>query len=131
MQWLIKRFYCNSTTLHLLSARDVSSLTRVRLLPPANEVWGNVICLQVCVCPQGGCLVPGGAWSWRVHGPRGCMVLGGCMVPGGGCLVKTPPTATAAGSTHPSGMHTCYESECDIASTWVHREFNLIEVFLN
>ena len=24
-------------------------------LPPANEVWGKVICLQVCVCPQGGC----------------------------------------------------------------------------
>ena len=23
------------------------------LLPPANEVWGKVICLQACVCPQG------------------------------------------------------------------------------
>ena len=23
-------------------------------LPSANEVWGKVICLQVCVCPQGG-----------------------------------------------------------------------------
>ena len=26
-----------------------------RLLPPSNEVGGKVICLQVCVCPQGGC----------------------------------------------------------------------------
>ena len=24
------------------------------LLPPANEVWGKVICLHSCVCPQGG-----------------------------------------------------------------------------
>ena len=23
-------------------------------LPPANEVWCKVICLQACVCPQGG-----------------------------------------------------------------------------
>ena len=40
------------------------------LLPPANEVWGKVISLQVCVCPWvGGCLVPeGGAWSRGVPG---------------------------------------------------------------
>ena len=26
----------------------------------------------------------------------------------GGCLVETPPgTATAAGGTHPTGMHSC------------------------
>ena len=50
-----------------------------------------------------GCLVlgvpgPGSAWSW------GCLVLGACSQ-GRGCLVETPQTATAAGSTHPSGMH--------------------------
>ena len=33
--------------------------------------------------PGGGCLVPGGAW-WR-----------------------PPQTATAAGGTHPTGMHSC------------------------
>ena len=27
-----------------------------RLLPPVNEVCGNVICLQVCICPQGGAI---------------------------------------------------------------------------
>ena len=36
-------------------------------------------------------MVPGGAWSW------------------GGGLVETPPEpATAAGGTHPTGMHSCY-----------------------
>ena len=49
-------------------------------LPPANEVWGKVICLQACVCPQGG-----SAWSGgRMHGPGGgCMVLGGAWSGGG------------------------------------------------
>ena len=35
-----------------------------------------------------------------MHGPGGCMVRG---VPGG-----PPMTATAAGGTHPTGMHSCY-----------------------
>ena len=49
----------------------------------------------------GGCMVPGG-WSrggvcmvWGVHGPGG--VHGG-----------DPPTATAAGGTHPTGIHSCF-----------------------
>ena len=80
------------------------------LLPPANEVRGKVICLQVCVCPQGGCLVPGGVWSQGVPGPGGawswgCLVpgvpdLGGCLVPGGclvGGLVETPPDGYCCG----------------------------------
>ena len=45
-------------------------------LPPANEVWGKVICLQVCVCPQGGMPGPGGC--------EGCLVTGGDP-PGGYC----------------------------------------------
>ena len=69
--------------------------------------------LQVCVCPQGACLVQGGllpvgAWSggsaprevaWSRGGSRGgCLVQGGCVDP--------PPTA--AGGTHPTtGMHSC------------------------
>ena len=35
-------------------------------LPPANEVWGKVICLQACVCPQRGMPASGG-----VPGPGG------------------------------------------------------------
>ena len=62
------------------------------LLPPANEVWGKVICLQLCVCPQGGVPALGGVCS-RGSGP-------------GGTWWRTPtPTATAAGGTHPTGMH--------------------------
>ena len=74
-------------------------------------------------------MVPGGCMVWGVHGVggawcggcmvwgRGCMVPGGCMVLGmhgtGGCMVPggvpgaDPPTATAAGGTHPTGMHSC------------------------
>ena len=43
-------------------------------------------------------------WSWGrdqgVPGQGGCLLRGG--VPGG-----DPPTATAAGGTHPTGMHSC------------------------
>ena len=51
-----------------------------------------------------GCLVPGGAWSggW-VPGP------GGVGVPGG----DPPGMATAAGGTHPTGMHSCYFGDRD------------------
>ena len=56
------------------------------------------------------------AWSGGVcmvrgmHGPGGCNWSGG----GGVCLVRgpgwdsTPKTATAAGGTHPTGMHSCF-----------------------
>ena len=77
------------------------------LLPPANEVWGKVIYLQVCVCPQvGSYLVPGGvpgpgeAWSQRG------LIPGRVPGPGG----SLPPMATAAGGTHPTGIHSC--SQC-------------------
>ena len=45
----------------------------------------------------GGCMVPG------VHGPGGEWSWGACSrgMPGG------DPPATAAGSTHPTGMHFC------------------------
>ena len=43
---------------------------------------------------------PGGRGAWS----KGAWSGGWCLVPGG-CLVETPPTATAAGGTHPTGMH--------------------------
>ena len=50
------------------------------------------------VWSQGGGLVPG----W------GHLVPVGVPAPGGGCLVERPlPTVTAAGGTHPTGMHSC------------------------
>ena len=65
-------------------------------LPPANEVWGKV---------TGGVPGPGGAWS------RGSAWSEGCLVE-----TPTPPpgTASAAGGTHPIGMHSCLK----IISLW-------------
>ena len=96
-------------------------------LPPANEVWGRVICLQACVCPQGGCLLPGGVCSGGVCSQEGCLFWGGRGVsapggmgvsaPGGllrgdvrgGTWWRPPTTATAAGATHSTGMHSCFK----------------------
>ena len=54
-------------------------------------------------CP-GGCLVPGGSapggvWSGGVPGPGGC------------AWWRPPLTASAAGGTHPIGMHSCFVLE--------------------
>ena len=74
-------------------------------LPPANEVWGKVIFSQACVknSVHGGGSVPGG-----------CLVLEGVCswgVPGlGGAWWRPPGMATAAGGTHPAGIHSCYIS---------------------
>ena len=73
------------------------------LLPPATKLGQGYIFTGVCdsvnrgVSAPGGCLLPGG----MVSAPGG-----GCLLRGG-CLVETPPprTATAAGGTHPTGMH--------------------------
>ena len=61
----------------------------------------------------GGCACSQGVWSQRVPAPGGSSPRGrGCLLSGGlvpeGCLVETPTTATAAGGTHPTGMHSCF-----------------------
>ena len=69
---------------------------------PKGEVEGD---LAGGVC-SGGCLLQGGACS------RGlCLLQGGAC--SGGCLLQVgcgdpPMMATAAGSTHPTGMHSCF-----------------------
>ena len=99
--------------------------------------FAKVMFLHMCVCPQGGTCskgagglvagrvpAPWGVWSWGGLVPGGCL-LQGCLVPGGGCsrgrgcLLRVgsgprglgcgdpPVTATAAGGTHPTGMHSC------------------------
>ena len=64
----------------------------------------------MCVCPQGGS-GPGGCLVWGVPGPGGSGPGGGPgpggSGPGGG-PGGDPPMASAAGSTHPTGMHSCY-----------------------
>ena len=76
-------------------------------LPPKNKVWGKVIFLHPFVI-----LFTGG-----VPGLGGCLVPGGCLIPGeglvqggsgpGGVPSDPPRTATDAGGTHPTGMHSC------------------------
>ena len=70
-----------------------------------------------CLSTGGRCLVPGGPASWGVPARGGLVPGGGCLlwgVPGPGrmpapgeWLEETPRTATAAGGTHPIGMHSC------------------------
>ena len=78
-------------------------------LPPANEVWGKVICLHLSVIlSTGRCMVRGVPGLRGVPGPAACLVQGGTWSRGM-CLVETQPqTATALGGTHPTGMHYCY-----------------------
>ena len=66
-------------------------------LPPANEVCEGYVFTPVV--------------SHSVHGGEGCLVPGGLLRGGGGGLPggDPPRTATAAGGTHPTGMHSCYQ----------------------
>ena len=71
-------------------------------LPPANEVSGRVIFSQACVKNSVHREVVSG--PGRVPGPGGCLVPGVGLVPEGSGD-PPPRTATAAGGTHPTGMH--------------------------
>ena len=90
------------------------------LLPPANEVWCKVICLQVCVCQQGGGVWSrGDAWSrgsglgsgvWSQGGAcsQGVPGLGG-LVPGGAWSLGGAWWRPPGWLLHPTGMHSCFE----------------------
>ena len=62
----------------------------------------------------------GGVWSGGEGACSGGWGGGWCLVLGGGacsrgvwsreCLVETPRTATAAGGTHPTAMHSCFHA---------------------
>ena len=78
----------------------INFIEQLSLLPPATKLRQGYVFTRVCdsvhggVC-SGGCLVRGGS------APR--------AVPGLGGFVESPPvTATAAGGTHPTGMHSCF-----------------------
>ena len=75
---------------------------KIMSLPPATKLGQGYIFTGICDSVHKG----GGAWSWGVLGPWGCLVLGG-GVPGGDPL----KTATAVGSMHPTGMHSCLISD--------------------
>ena len=62
-------------------------------------------CLLLGVSVSGGS-APGGVCSRGGLLPGGCL-LWGCLLPGG--CGDPPEMATAAGGTHPTGMHSCYD----------------------
>ena len=89
--------------------------------PPCMPPWPHMSPSMHASCEQndwqllgGGVPAPRGVWS------RGCLLQGGCLLGGGarsrgGVPGGDPPrTATAAGGTHPIGMHSCFEyiSKC-------------------
>ena len=80
-------------------------------LPPATKFGQGYIFTGVCHSAKGGgCLLPEGACSQGgVSAPGGCLLPGGVPAPGGvpGGDPPPPRTATAAGGTHPTGMHSC------------------------
>ena len=82
-------------TVHTLRKTIYSVTTaRKRSLGQGNMFTG--VCLSTGV----------GAWSRGVPGPGG-------GVPGpGGAWWRPPRTATAAGGTHPTGMHSCFWGCC-------------------
>ena len=68
------------------------SMIHLSLLPPANEVWGKVKCLQVCVCPQGGAIP-----ACIAGGIPACLAAGlhGGAIPA--CIAGGIPVCLAAG----------------------------------
>ena len=84
------RWFCEAVTRYLYYCIFTA---RKRSLGQGNMFPG--VCLSTGGFWSGGCLVPGG-----VPGPGGAWSWG---VPGG----DPPGTATAAGSTHSTGMHSC------------------------
>ena len=81
------------------------------LLPPQKTKFAMVMFLQVSVCPPGegmrgggGCVAVGVCVAGGMHGGRGHAWQGQCGGRGG---VGAGEMATAASSTHPTGMHSC------------------------
>ena len=69
---------------------------------------GKVIACNYC--PQQRSLGQGNMFTGVCLSTGGCLLLGGGFLLWGGCLVETPQTATAAGGTYPTGMHSCIEN---------------------
>ena len=76
-------------------------------LSTGGGAWSGGICsLAGGACCQGGACfqrgVPGLGGGGLLRGGA-CSLVGGLL----GGLMETPRTATAAGGTHPTGMHSC------------------------
>ena len=90
--------------------------------PPRGSIWSGGVSGPGGVPPPGGRGVWSGAGLFQAGGvwSRGCLLWG---VSGKGGLVWGVPggdphgTATAAGGTHPTGMHSC--SCCIFVTIWI------------
>ena len=79
--------------------REGNVFTGVRDSVHRGAAWSQGVAWSRGVPGPGGCLVPGGAWSQ------------GGLVWGVGAWWRPPRTATAAGSKHHTGMHSCSRSD--------------------
>ena len=101
-------YNCPSKAVHKDKIKN-SFITKEFLLPPANEVWGKVMFSQVFVCPQ-----RGGGWlpsmHHKSHDQGGGANNPPAGRPGGVCPLPwdTMICSQQAGSTHPTGTHSCY-----------------------
>ena len=105
----------NSINCHVFVRVHFHYTTIITTARKRSFVQGDIF-IGVCqeFCSQGGYLVPGVTWFWggSWYGgtwSRGDLVRGGTCsrgreLPGGDPL----RTAIAAGSTHPTGMHSCW-----------------------
>ena len=99
-----------------------------------NEV-AKVMFLQASVCPQGGCLVPGGCLlrgsvcSWGVSTWGGCLLLGGCLLQGGWVSAPRGWYPSMHWGRHPPQERqlllqmVCILLECILVVVWI--DFNL------
>ena len=97
-----------------LGIQDISDWDPNLSLPPANEVWGKVICLQACVCPQGGVPdqvpprdqvhPPGADTPNQVHPSRADTPPRSIHPPG---AEHAGRYGQCTGGTHPTGMQSC------------------------
>ena len=95
------------------------------ILPPANEVCEGYVFTGVCLSSgKGACVVGGLCVRGCTHG-RSVRMQGGmhgresvcgrvCMAGGGGGAYVAGETATATDSTHPTGMHSCYQTNVQV-----------------
>ena len=71
-----------------------------RGVPAREGAWSGGVCFR-------GAPGPRGSAHRGVPGPGGCLLPGGSG-PGRGAWWRPPGTTTAAGGTHPTGMHSCF-----------------------
>ena len=129
------------TAMFKSSVTASARLLRADFLPPANEVCEGYVFTRACHSVHGGggggrrypsmhcrwypsmscsrsggglqAHTQGGSWGvWPVGGhqahTQGRMCIPACTD------ADPPPTATAAGGTHPTGMHSCCASNCSL-----------------